>query len=74
MQETSIVGLQPFTDYNIHASACTMVGCNTSRLVVYRSGESTPEGVPIPTVVQISATEVHFSWNPPVIPNGVIIT
>ena len=61
------LGVRPFTDYFLQIQGPTT---NTSE-VEARSPEAAPEGVDLPMYVHFERG-VHFTWNLPTYPNGII--
>ncbi|XP_056624652.1 usherin [Triplophysa dalaica] len=64
--------LVPGTTYLFQIAACTGGGCTLSDPSVARTEESSPEEVPVPSILPLSPHSFNVSWTPPRKPNGVI--
>lgn len=64
--------VQPITYYSYVIQVFTSGGSTSSPAAIAFTPESSPEGIPIPTLVATSSSVVLVSWVPPSKPNGVI--
>lgn len=65
-------GLNPMTVYNYYVAATTQGGTTKSSTVSAQTPESSPEGIPIPTLNPRSANSIYAEWTSPSTPNGII--
>lgn len=72
-RQYTVTRLQPFTDYVFQLEACTGVGCTTGKPQIITSAEIFPEGQGVPTFAFSNDTVVVIAWNPPAVPNGIIV-
>ncbi len=69
-----VVNLVPYTYYTFKISACTNAGCLTDvRGAIVETKMDVPEDQSAPTVTALSATELLVQWQPPLMPNGIMI-
>ena len=68
-----VSSLQSYTVYSLVAEVCTGGGCGRSESVLVRTNENLPEGLEAPVGTALSPRSIRIDWNPPAIPNGVII-
>lgn len=66
--------LSPYTEYSVKQEACTRVGCTLGRVQSFYTAEIAPTSQPSPTFGTVNATQVQLSWQPPLSPNGAIIS
>ncbi|XP_066526697.1 usherin [Hoplias malabaricus] len=71
--EVTVDGLKPFTHYTFRLEACTNGGCAISKNTTVLTGQISPQNQPPPTVFTLSSTQLQVSWEPPELPNGIII-
>ncbi|KAG3258086.1 usherin, transcript variant X1 [Ictidomys tridecemlineatus] len=73
--ETSatIWNLVPFTRYHFSVQACTGGGCLHSLPIMVTTAQAPPRRLSPPQIREISSTELHVQWSPPLEPNGIII-
>jgi usherin len=69
----NVSGLIPYTLYSFFVTACTSVGCSSSQHVVERTLESEPQNVN-PISFTYSDGNLQLIWDPPVSPNGIIMS
>ena len=73
--ETSISGLQPYSDYQLRLQAFNPAGNVTSTWTSFKTGESSPSGLGTFNIERIdSGMAVILRWGPPVEPNGIVTT
>ncbi|XP_033110841.1 usherin-like [Anneissia japonica] len=65
-------GLSPNTRYAYILQAATSAGSVNSSEYIVQTPQSTPEGIPAPTLSVVSATQIRATWTAPVYPNGNI--
>ena len=65
-------GLLPNTAYNYYVEAYTSGGSTSSTIIRTSTPESSPEGIPSPTITPRSSTGLFAEWSPPSRPNGII--
>ena len=65
-------GLTPHTWYNYSIEASTNGGSTRSNIGRVRTPESSPEGIPAPTLRALSSSSVLVNWTQPSITNGKI--
>ncbi|XP_071962430.1 usherin-like isoform X2 [Antedon mediterranea] len=65
-------GLSPNTRYEYILQAATSAGATNSSKYVVQTHQSTPEGIPIPTLSVLSSTQIRATWSTPLFPNGNI--
>ncbi|XP_069464673.1 usherin [Ambystoma mexicanum] len=71
--QLSVTGLQPHTDYSYILTACTPVGCNSSRPSTGRTAQAAPAGVwTKPRHIVVNSTSVELYWDEPDCANGII--
>ena len=70
---TTILNLDPFTDYTFHLQACTSVGCSNSSENSSRTLPDSPTGLAAPNLTVLSPSSVQAVWLQPTDPNGEII-
>ncbi|XP_070763484.1 phosphatidylinositol phosphatase PTPRQ [Enoplosus armatus] len=71
----TLVDLKPFSHYNVTVMAYTRYGHGnqTSDTLYLLSGEDVPGSPPYGvTYESVSSSEVNVTWQPPLLPNGVI--
>ncbi|XP_060897032.1 usherin [Labrus mixtus] len=68
----TVTGLEPFTTYNIRVQACQNEGCGVSEGLYVRTLETTPEGLPPPTIKAAGPNVLEIQWSPPKKSNGLI--
>uniref|UniRef100_A0A672IKW9 Protein tyrosine phosphatase receptor type Q n=1 Tax=Salarias fasciatus TaxID=181472 RepID=A0A672IKW9_SALFA len=74
--EVTLTDLKPFSHYNVTVRAFTRYGDGnqTSDTLYLLSGEDVPGSPPYGVSYQsVSPSEVNVTWQPPLLPNGVII-
>ena len=64
--------LMPFTAYNVTLEACNSVGC-VAAVATIRTLESTPQFILPPQANVVNSTALAVTWQPPFMPNGVIV-
>ena len=69
----NVTNLTPYTLFTITLTACTGAGCTTSDPGTVLTLESIPGPMQLPRLTAASPTSVLVAWNPPSIPNGVIV-
>nr|XP_057932138.1 phosphatidylinositol phosphatase PTPRQ [Doryrhamphus excisus] len=73
--EVTLVNLKPFTYYNVSVMAFTRYGHGnqTSEYLSILSGEDVPGSPPYSLSYEsLSPNEVNVTWQPPLVPNGII--
>ena len=70
--QINVTSLDPYIEYTVVVSACTIGGCGNSSPIQVRTLPAKPEGQPAPTATALSSTSLRVSWDPPERPNGVI--
>uniref|UniRef100_A0A3B1J7A9 Usher syndrome 2A (autosomal recessive, mild) n=1 Tax=Astyanax mexicanus TaxID=7994 RepID=A0A3B1J7A9_ASTMX len=73
LTEVTVDGLQPFTRYVFSLQACTNGGCARSDNLTLLTAQISPQRQPPPRVAMLSSTELQVDWDPPDLPNGIII-
>ncbi|KAK6320139.1 hypothetical protein J4Q44_G00092460 [Coregonus suidteri] len=71
----TLTGLMPFSYYNVSVRSYTRLGHGnqTSDTLTMLSGEDVPGSPPYGlSYVSVSPNEVNVTWEPPLVPNGVI--
>ncbi|KAM9466939.1 usherin [Clarias gariepinus] len=71
--EVTVDGLHPFSRYSFSLQACTNGGCARSANVSVVTAQVSPQRQPAPRVSTLSPTQLHVDWEPPAMPNGIII-
>ncbi|XP_016124971.1 usherin [Sinocyclocheilus grahami] len=71
--EATAEELQPFTGYNFSLQACTNGGCARSESLIILTAQIPPQQQPAPTITTIGSSQLQVDWEPPVLPNGIII-
>ena len=66
--------MQPYTKYEYQVMVNNSVGSAVSQWAQVTTLEAAPTGQSSPTVTALGAYTVQVSWQPPVSPNGVIIS
>ena len=69
----TVFSLMPFTLYQAVLTACTVGGCATSNITIARTLPAPPSELAAPNATALSSTSILVNWQPPAIPNGVII-
>ncbi|KAF7670333.1 hypothetical protein LDENG_00018790 [Lucifuga dentata] len=72
----TLMNLKPFSYYNVSVKAYTRYGHGnqTSDILYVLSGEDVPGSAPYGLLYEsVSPNEVNVTWQPPLVPNGVII-
>lgn len=69
----NVTNLTPYTLFNVTLTACTSAGCTTGDPGVILTLESLPGAMQPPRLTPVGPTSVSVAWNPPSIPNGVIV-
>ncbi|XP_069567271.1 phosphatidylinositol phosphatase PTPRQ [Brachyistius frenatus] len=72
----TLINLKPFSYYNVSVRAYTRYGHGnqTSDTLYLLSGEDVPGSPPYGlTYESVSPSEVNVTWQPPLLPNGIII-
>lgn len=69
----TVSSLMPFTQYQVTLTACTISGCATSNVTIAMTLPDAPSGLAAPNATVFSSSSILVSWQPPAIPNGVII-
>ncbi|XP_060102758.1 usherin [Heteronotia binoei] len=68
-----LMGLQPFTTYDVTLTACTLAGCTeSSHALNISTPQEAPRNVHPPTAFSFP-TSLLLSWSPPKRPNGNIV-
>ncbi|XP_029991434.1 phosphatidylinositol phosphatase PTPRQ [Sphaeramia orbicularis] len=73
--KVTLINLKPFSYYNVSVRAYTRYGHGnqTSDTLYLLSGEDVPGSPPYSlTYESISPSEVNVTWQPPLVPNGII--
>ena len=65
--------LDPFTTYTLQLEVCTSGGCNRGAEQNATTAEIPPVGQGSPQLTVIRPTIVQIMWEPPQMPNGIII-
>ena len=65
--------LSPFTTYTLQLEVCNSGGCNRGAEHNATTAEIPPVGQGSPRLTAIDSTIVQIIWEPPQIPNGIII-
>ncbi|XP_065812716.1 phosphatidylinositol phosphatase PTPRQ [Labrus bergylta] len=71
----TLIDLKPFSHYNVSVRAYTRYGHGnqTSEILYLLSGEDVPGSPPYGVAYEsVSPSEVNITWQPPLLPNGVI--
>ncbi|RXN19458.1 usherin [Labeo rohita] len=71
--EATAEELQPFTRYNFSVQACTDGGCARSESLIVLTAQIPPQQQPAPTITTLGPSQLRVDWEPPVLPNGIII-
>ena len=71
--QLNITSLDPYIEYDVIVSACTIGGCGSSSPSQVRTLPANPEKQPAPTAQALSQTSLRMRWDPPDRPNGVIV-
>ncbi|XP_052001042.1 usherin [Xyrauchen texanus] len=71
--EATAEELQPFTRYNFSLQACTNGGCAHSESLIVLTAQIPPEQQPAPRITTVGSTKLKVDWEPPALPNGIII-
>ena len=74
--ETVIDGLSPFTLYTVRIAACLVDlpgGCGIGSASEVRTFESPPQMQSAPALEALGPSVVLVTWEPPTLPNGVIL-
>ena len=69
----TVVSLMPFTQYQVTLTACTAGGCTTSDSTIAITLPDAPSGLDAPNVTVLSSRSILVNWQPPAVPNGMII-
>lgn len=69
----NVTSLDPYIEYDVIVSACTIGGCGSSSPSQVRTLPAKPEKQPSPTAEALSQTSLRVRWDPPDRPNGVIV-
>ncbi|XP_022099403.1 usherin-like isoform X2 [Acanthaster planci] len=64
--------LTPNTRYEYTLRASTSAGGTNSSVYACQTPESSPEGIPTPSLTVLSSSSIRATWQAPVTPNGVI--
>ena len=64
--------LKPHTLYSYVLEASTIAGSTNSSVAHRRTPQSTPEGIPSPTLTPQSSSSILVTWTEPRDPNGII--
>ncbi|XP_064622303.1 usherin-like [Lineus longissimus] len=70
---TTVQFLVPFTNYTFSLKACTTGGCLTSEAVTGQTKMDAPEKQAVPKITALSEVSLYVGWEPPALPNGIII-
>ena len=65
--------LNPFTTYALQLEVCNSAGCSRGMEQNATTAEITPVGQQAPELQVLSANVIQLTWEPPEIPNGIII-
>lgn len=71
--QLNVTSLDPYIEYDVIVSACTVGGCGSSPSSKVRTLAAKPEEQPAPTAEALSRTSLRVRWDPPDRPNGVIV-
>ncbi|KAF5890052.1 usherin isoform X1, partial [Clarias magur] len=71
-EDHTLQDLLPGSTYLFQIAACTGGGCTLSAPSRGKTEESSPEGVPAPSVTYVSPHALNLTWGAPLKPNGVI--
>ncbi|KAK7153113.1 hypothetical protein R3I93_011118 [Phoxinus phoxinus] len=71
--EATAEELQPFTRYNFSLQACTNGGCARSESLIILTAQIPPQQQPAPRITTLGSSQLKVDWEPPVLPNGIII-
>ena len=66
--------LQPFTSYLVQLEACNSAGCTVGEVQSITTDEGIPIGQPPPTLVATDPVTVRIQWEPPLQPNGIMVS
>lgn len=66
--------LKPFTSYLVQLEACNSAGCTVGAVQSITTDEGIPIGQPPPTVVATGSMTVRIRWEPPLQPNGIMVS
>ena len=69
----TVFSLMPFTQYQVTLTACTLGGCATSDSTIAITLPDAPSGLAAPNVTVLSSRSILVNWQPPAVPNGMII-
>ncbi|XP_053408878.1 usherin-like [Mercenaria mercenaria] len=73
--QTSISGLQPYSEYKLRLTAFNSAGNISSIWTTFRTGESSPSGLGLFDIERLqSGLAVILRWGAPVDPNGIVTT
>jgi len=65
-------GVRPATIYHYVIRAYNQAGGSSSPHTSIETPESSPEGIPSPTLKPLTSVSINVTWLPPTVPNGVI--
>ncbi|KAM3930149.1 usherin [Leptodactylus fuscus] len=71
--QVTVYNLAPFTKYNFSVHACNSEGCLNSLPITVVTDQAPPIGQSPPVLQNVSPTNLHLQWSPPLQPNGVVI-
>ena len=69
----TVTGLLPYTEYEFILSVCTTT-CGFSTRVYNRTLEAAPMNIAPPNLLALPNVTVLVTWNPPLAPNGLIVS
>ncbi|XP_048585709.1 usherin isoform X2 [Nematostella vectensis] len=72
-REFEYAGLLPYNRYEFFVNASNTVGYILSNIISGTTGEAAPDGIRPPNVTVLNSTAVMVSWQPPALPNGVLL-
>ena len=68
-----IKDLKPQTRYELRLYACNEVGCGASDITIFRTKQPDPAGFGRPRISSVTSSSFNVSWEPPKIPNGIVL-
>ena len=69
----TVTSLMPFTQYQVVLTACTLTGCAMSNTTIVMTLPDAPSGLAAPNATVLSSTSILVNWQPPAMPNGIIV-
>ncbi|XP_066923568.1 usherin-like [Clytia hemisphaerica] len=64
--------VRPASTYNYVIRAHNEAGGSISPSTIISTPESSPEGIPAPTLIPLTSVSINVTWSPPTVPNGVV--